>query len=48
MKLVVAQVEGGIDGLEWLEVDVDFLFFTLFCYNRATVDNLNDRLLLKA
>ena len=37
MELVVTQVQRCIDWLEWLKVNVDLLFFTLFCQDCAGV-----------
>lgn len=39
MEFVVAQIQGSIDGLERLKVNVDLLFFSFCCYNCTTVDN---------
>jgi hypothetical protein len=39
MKLVVTEVERRVDGLEWLEVDVDFTLFSLGRDNFTTIDN---------
>lgn len=39
MELIVAEVERGIDGLEWLEVDVDSALFALAGDDFAAVDD---------
>ena len=39
VKFVVTEVEGGIYGLEWLEVDVDLAFFSFRCNDFAAVDD---------
>lgn len=39
VKFVVAQVQRRVDGLEWLEVDVDFLFLALVCQNGPRVQH---------
>lgn len=39
VKLVVAQVETGVDWLERLEVDVDLLLLAFFCDDGSTVQN---------
>lgn len=43
VEFVVAQVEGGIDGLEGLEVDVDFSFFAFRCDDFSAVDDQSIR-----
>ena len=40
MKLVVAEVEGRVDGLEGLKVNVNLLLFALISHNCTTVDDL--------
>ena len=39
VKLVVAEIQRGVDGLERLKVDVDHLLLALVRQNGATVDN---------
>lgn len=39
MELIVAQVKGGVDGLERLEIDVDLAFLALGSDNFTAVDN---------
>ena len=46
MELVVAEVEGGVDGLEGLKVNVDFLLLALLCHNGAAVDYLHKTMLV--
>jgi len=45
VELVVAEVEGGVDRLERLEVDVNFLLFALFGHNRSAINNLHIEIL---
>ena len=40
MELVIAEVEGGVDGLEGLEVNVRLLLLALLGHNCAAVNNL--------
>ena len=40
MELVITEVQGGVDWLEWLEVDVHFLFFSLLGNNGTTIYDL--------
>ena len=40
MKLVVTEIEGGVDRLEGLEVDIDLLLLPLLCHYCAAVDDL--------
>lgn len=37
VKLVVAEVQGGVDWLKRLKVDIDFLLLAFLCHNGATV-----------
>mmetsp|Transcript_14226 Transcript_14226/g.24090 ORF Transcript_14226/g.24090 Transcript_14226/m.24090 type:complete len:221 (-) Transcript_14226:134-796(-) len=37
VEFVVAEVQGGVDGLEGLEVDVDFLLLAVVCHDSACV-----------
>lgn len=37
VEFVVTEVQGGVDGLERLKVDVDLLLFALLCHDGATV-----------
>lgn len=39
MELVVAEVQGGVDRLKRLKVDIDFLLLAFLCHNGATVHN---------
>ena len=39
MELVIAQVEGGVDGFEGLEVDVDLLLLPLLGHDGPAVDD---------
>lgn len=39
MELVVAEIERGIDGLEWLKVDVDLPFLAFGCDDFSTVNH---------
>lgn len=39
VEFVVAEVERGVDGLEWLEIPAHLLFLTLLCDDRATVQH---------
>lgn len=39
MELVVAQVEGGVDWLERLEIDCDLLFFSFVGHDGTAVDD---------
>jgi hypothetical protein len=39
MELVVAEVEGGVDGLEGLEVDIDLALFAFAGDDFAAVDD---------
>lgn len=39
MKLVVAKVQGGVDWLERLKVDIDLLLLAFLCHNGATIYN---------
>ncbi len=43
MKLVVTEVEGGVDRLEGLEVNIDLLLLPLLCDYCAAVDDLHTR-----
>ena len=42
VELVVAEVEGGVDGFERLEVNVNFLLLALVGDNSTAVDNLEE------
>ena len=37
MELVVAKIQGGVDGFERLEVYIQLLFFAVLCDNSACV-----------
>lgn len=37
VKLVVAEVQGGVDWLKRLKVDIDFLLLAFLCHNGAAV-----------
>lgn len=39
VKLVVAEVQGSVDRLKRLKVDVNFLLLAFLCHNGATVHN---------
>lgn len=39
MELVVTQIEGGVNWLKRLKVDVDFFLLALFCHYSTTVHN---------
>lgn len=39
VELVVAEVQGGVNWLKRLKVDIDFLLLPFFCHNGATVHN---------
>lgn len=39
MELVVTEVQGGVDGFEWLKVDVHFLLFAFVCHYGAAVNH---------
>ena len=39
VELVVAQVKGGVDGLEGLEIDVDLSLLSFLCQDFTTVDD---------
>lgn len=39
VELVVAKVQGGVDWLKRLKVDINFLLLALVCHNGATVNN---------
>lgn len=39
MEFVIAEVEGGVDGLEGLEIVVDLLFLSFLVDDGATVDD---------
>ena len=39
MEFVVAKVEGGIDGLEGFEINIDFSFFAFRCQNFPTINH---------
>lgn len=39
MEFIVAEVEGSVDDLEWLKINVHFLFFAVFCEDSACVEN---------
>ena len=39
VELVVAEVKGGVDGLEGLKVDVQLLLLPILCQHRASVHN---------
>ena len=39
MKLVVTEIEGGVDGLEWFKVDVDLAFLAVFGNDSAAVND---------
>ncbi len=41
MKLVVTKVEGGVDRLEGLEININFLLLPLLCDYCAAVDDLH-------
>lgn len=38
MEFIVTEVEGSVDDLEWLKIDVHFLFFAIFCEYSACVE----------
>lgn len=37
VELVVTEIEGGVDGLEGLEIYVHFLFFSILCEDGASI-----------
>ena len=37
MEFIVTEVEGSVDDLEWLKINVHFLFFAIFCEDSACV-----------
>ncbi len=39
VELVVAEVQGGVDWLKRLKVDIDFLLLAFLCHNGTTVNN---------
>lgn len=39
VKLVVAEIEGGVDWLKRLKVDIDFFLLALLCHYSTTVHN---------
>ena len=39
VEFVVAEVQGGVDGLEGLEVNVELLLLAIICHHCACVDD---------
>lgn len=39
VKLVVAEIQGGVDWLKGLKVDIDFFLLALLCHYSTTVHN---------
>lgn len=39
MKFVVTQVQGGVDGFKWLEIDVHALFLAVIRENGPTIQH---------
>ena len=43
MEFVVAEIERSVDGLERLEIYINFLLFPFICDNSSAIDNLNNK-----
>lgn len=39
VEFIVTEVEGCVDGTEWLKINVHFLLLAIVSHNRAAVDN---------